>query len=165
MWCGPGFSFGYRREGNIEYLADHSIEDGFGLYVVPPLADMHGPISSSRIRASLAQGDVATASALLGRRYSLTGKVVHGAGRGRRMCVPTANLDFWPELVVPANGVYAAWAVRGEKRYLSAVSVGIRPTFADGRTAAVAVEAHLLDFEGDLYDADAQRGVCPPAAR
>jgi riboflavin kinase/FMN adenylyltransferase len=152
LWCGPGFSFGYRREGNVEYLADHSIEGGYGLYMVPPLTDARGPISSSRIRESLARGDVVTASALLGRRYSLSGKVVHGAGRGRRMSVPTANLDFWPELVAPANGVYAAWVVRGEKRYLSAVSVGVRPTFTDGRSAAVTVEAHLLEFEGNLYD-------------
>jgi riboflavin kinase / FMN adenylyltransferase len=153
LWCGPGFSIGYRREGNVEYLTNHSIEWGYALYVVPPLADAHGPISSSRIRDSLAEGDAVKAAALLGRRYTLSGKVVHGAERGRKMSVPTANLDIWPEMVVPAHGVYATWAVREGKRYRCATSVGVRPTFSDGRTPALTVEAHLLDFDGDLYDA------------
>ena len=152
LWCGPGFAFGHRREGNVEYLTNRSIEWGYALYVVPPLTDPHGPISSSRIRDSLAGGDAVQAAALLGRRYALSGKVVHGAGRGRKLSMPTANLEVWPEIVVPAHGVYATWAVREGKRYRSATSIGVRPTFADGRTPALTVEAHLLDFEGDLYD-------------
>ncbi len=153
IWCGPGFSIGYRREGTVEYLTNHSIEWGYSLYVVPPLTDAQGPISSSRIRESLALGEAGQAAALLGRRYSLSGKVVHGAGRGRRLSVPTANLDFWPEMVVPARGVYAAWVWHEGKRYRSATSIGVRPTFSDERTAALTVEAHLLDFDGDLYEA------------
>jgi riboflavin kinase / FMN adenylyltransferase len=152
LWCGPAFSVGYQREGNVEYLAHQSIERGYGLYVVPPLTDAEGPISSSRIRAALAQGDAVKAADLLGRRFSLSGRVVHGAGRGRKMSVPTANLEVWPERILPGSGVYATWAVRGGGRRPSVTSVGVRPTFADGRAPAVTVETHLLDFDGDLYD-------------
>jgi riboflavin kinase/FMN adenylyltransferase len=152
LWCGPSFSVGYGREGTVEYLTNHSIEWGYSLYVVPPLTDSGGPVSSSRIREALAQGDVVKAAALLGRRFSLSGKVVHGAGRGRKMSVPTANLDIWPERIVPAHGVYATWTVREGNRHQSVTSIGVRPTFADGNPPTVTVETHLLDFEGDLYD-------------
>lgn len=151
LWCGPSFSVGYRREGTVEYLANHSIERGYALYVVPPLTNSDGPISSSRIRDALARGNSAKAAVLLGRRYALSGKVVHGAGRGRKLSMPTANLDIWPEMVLPAHGVYATWAVREGKRWMSATSIGIRPTFSDGRPPFVTVETHLLDFDGDLY--------------
>jgi riboflavin kinase/FMN adenylyltransferase len=151
LWCGPSFSIGYRREGNVEYLANHSIEYGYALYVVPPLTDAGGPVSSSRIREALAQGDAAQAALLLGRRYTLSGKVVRGAGRGRKMSVPTANLDVWPEIVVPAHGVYATWAILEGKRRESVTSIGVRPTFAEARPPAVTVETHLLDFDSDLY--------------
>jgi riboflavin kinase/FMN adenylyltransferase len=151
LWCGPGFTVGRGREGTVEYLANHSIEWGYSLYVVPPLTDPDGPISSSRVRESLALGDVAKAAVFLGRRYSVSGKVVHGAGRGRKLSVPTANLEIWPEKVLPADGVYAAWVVRDGKRTMSATSVGVRPTFSDAGAPAVTVEAHLLDFDADLY--------------
>jgi riboflavin kinase/FMN adenylyltransferase len=151
LWCGPAFSVGHRREGDVEYLTNHSIEWGYSLYVVPPLADADGPISSSRIRAALAQGDALRAAGLLGRPYALSGKVVHGKGRGRKMSVPTANLDIWSEMVIPAYGVYATWAIRDGRRLGSVTSIGVRPTFADGSAPAVTVETHLLDFQGNLY--------------
>jgi riboflavin kinase/FMN adenylyltransferase len=153
LWCGPAFTIGHRREGNVEYLTNHSIEWGYSLYVVPPLADAEGPISSSRIREALAQGDAVRATGLLGRPYALSGKVVHGAGRGRKMSVPTANLDIWPEMVIPAYGVYATWAIRGSQRYFSVTSIGVRPTFANGSAPVVTVETHLLDSKEKLYDA------------
>jgi riboflavin kinase/FMN adenylyltransferase len=132
-------------------LTNHSIECGYALYVVPPLTDAEAPVSSSRIREALAQGDVAKAAVLLGRWFALSGQVVHGAGRGRKMSVPTANLNVWPEMVVPAQGVYATWAVLKGKRRQSVTSIGIRPTFANGNSPTVTVETHLLDFDGDLY--------------
>jgi riboflavin kinase/FMN adenylyltransferase len=151
LWCGPTFTVGRRREGNVEYLGNRSIELGYALYVVPPLTDDGSPISSSRIREALSRGDVQKAARLLGRRFALSGKVIHGAGRGRKLSVPTANLDIWPEIVIPANGVYATWVVHGGNRLPSVTSVGVRPTFADGNPPAVTVETHLLDFDGDLY--------------
>ncbi len=153
LWCGPSFSIGYRREGTVDYLTNHSIESGYALYVVPPLTDAEGPVSSSRIRAALAQGDTVKAAALLGRRFTLSGKVIHGAGRGRKLSVPTANLEIWTEMVLPAHGVYATWAVLEGKRRQSVTSIGVRPTFADGNPPTVTVETHILDFDGDLYGA------------
>jgi riboflavin kinase/FMN adenylyltransferase len=152
LWCGPAFSVGYRREGNVEYLTNHSIEWGYSLYVVPPLTDGDGPISSSRIREALSRGDAIRAAELLGRRYTLSGKVIHGVGRGMKMAVPTANLEVWTEMVIPAYGVYATWAVSGGNRHFSVTSIGVRPTFANGSPPTVTVETHLLDFEGNLYD-------------
>ena len=151
IWCGPSFSFGYQREGNVALLSEKSIALGFSLYVVPPLADPLGPISSTRIRQALASGDPAKAADLLGRPYALSGAVIHGAGRGRKMGIPTANLDLWPELAIPAYGVYATWAVTAGRRFASVTSIGVRPTFEQASAPAATVETHLLDFDGDLY--------------
>jgi riboflavin kinase/FMN adenylyltransferase len=151
FWCGPSFSFGHRREGNAAYLSEKSLALGFSLHVVPPLVDSEGPISSTRIRRALADGDPAKAARILGRRYALSGTVVHGAGRGRTMGTPTANIGYWPELALPEFGVYATWAVHEGRRYAGATSVGLRPTFDTGSEPAVTVETHLLDFHGDLY--------------
>ena len=106
-------------------------------------------ISSSRIRECLRQGDVDKARDMLGRSYALAGRVVHGEQRGRAIGFPTANLAVWDEQLVPANGVYATWAILGDDRYMAATNIGQRPTFAGDK---VTIEAHLLDFSGDIYD-------------
>jgi riboflavin kinase/FMN adenylyltransferase len=112
---------------------------------------MHGgvPISSTRIRESLAAGDVEEAAALLGRRFFVEGRVVGGQGRGRTLGVPTANLEPVNEQL-PAHGVYACWCrvAPAADAVRAAVNIGTRPTFAESGTR---VEAHLLDFDGDLY--------------
>jgi riboflavin kinase/FMN adenylyltransferase len=152
FWCGPSFSIGHRRGGDIAFLTERSLIDGFSLYVVPPLADSEGPISSTRIRRALAAGDPPQAAGLLGRPFTLSGPVVHGAGRGRKMGMPTANIAVWPDIVVPCYGVYATWAVRTGLRIPSVTSIGIRPTFEKDVPHEATVETHLLDFDGDLYD-------------
>jgi riboflavin kinase/FMN adenylyltransferase len=151
LWCGPNFTLGYRREGNVPFLTEKSLVLGFSLYVVPPLADGGEAVSSTRIREALATGDVDAAADLLGRPFGLSGTVVHGMGRGRRLGVPTANLDLWPELAVPAYGVYATQTEAGGRRHHSVTSIGVRPTFENGTAHPATVETHLLDFEGDLY--------------
>jgi riboflavin kinase/FMN adenylyltransferase len=151
LWCGPSFSVGYQREGNVAWLTEKSIALGFSLYVVPPLVDTKVPISSTWIRQALAAGNPVEAAGLLGRRFSLSGTVVHGVGRGRTMGIPTANLDLWPEIVIPAYGVYATWVVHAARRYPSVTSIGLRPTFENGTAHPATVESHLLDFDGDLY--------------
>jgi riboflavin kinase/FMN adenylyltransferase len=151
LWCGPYFSLGFQREGNIAYLTEKSIALGFSLYVIPPLNHSGGPISSSRIRQALTDGNPRLAAELLGRRFALSGTVIHGAGRGRKMGTPTANLDLWPEITMPAYGVYATRAITAERRYAGVTSIGLRPTFENGRAHAATVETHLLDFDGDLY--------------
>ena len=105
-------------------------------------------ISSTRIRASLEQGDLAQVNRLLGHPMILTGTVFSGKQLGRTIGVPTANLLLPPELIVPKFGVYATKVVTDGKAYLAVTNIGTRPTVAG---EGITVEAHLLDFEGDLY--------------
>jgi riboflavin kinase/FMN adenylyltransferase len=151
IWCGPSFALGRGREGTIAYLSEQGLSLGFSLYVVPPLEDSEGPISSSQIRQALAAGDPRRAALLLGRPYALSGTVVHGAGRGRSMDTPTANLDLWREIMVPARGVYATWVEVGGTRRPSVTNIGLRPTFENAKAHEAIVETHILDFNGDLY--------------
>jgi riboflavin kinase/FMN adenylyltransferase len=106
------------------------------------------PISSTRIRTLIGEGDVEEAARLLGRPYLLRGEVVVGDKRGRTIGFPTANVVPDSALVVPARGVYAGFARVGKVSYAAATNVGVAPTF-EGRESRV--EAYLLDFEGDLY--------------
>jgi riboflavin kinase/FMN adenylyltransferase len=105
-------------------------------------------ISSSRIRRAIAEHDLPLAMRALGRPYTLVGRVVHGKGRGRRLGFPTANLDLGRQMI-PPNGVYAGKATLGNEKYLAAISIGHAPTFAD--VADAFVEAHLLDFDREVY--------------
>jgi riboflavin kinase/FMN adenylyltransferase len=114
-------------------------------------------ISSTRIRKAIAAGQVAEAAKDLGRYYDLHGTVVHGDGRGRKINIPTANINMPSGKVLPANGIYAcrAWLSEGNEEnkvmFAAATNVGIRPTFTPDLLIPV-IEAHLLDFEGNLYD-------------
>jgi len=146
---GEGFALGRGRSGDVERLRGIGKEGGFGVIAVPLLELEGGPVSSTRIRVLLAEGRVAEAARLLGRHYDLAGLVVSGEGVGRMLGYPTANLRLHEEKLVPRDGVYAAWArieARGE-RLQAAMSIGVRPTF-DGQVRAL--EAHLLDWAGDL---------------
>ena len=105
-------------------------------------------VSSSRVRKSIQTGDMTQAKKLLGRTYSIEGKVVSGAKRGRTIGFPTANLENI-QTVLPMNGVYAAYCTIGDKTYATAVNIGPNPTFSE---SSQKIEAHLLDFGGDLYD-------------
>jgi riboflavin kinase/FMN adenylyltransferase len=151
FWCGPSFALGKGREGGVAYLSERSLSLGYSLYVVPPLSDSDGPITSSRIRRALAEGDPGRAAGWLGRPFSLSGTVVRGSGRGRKMATPTANLDVWPDIALPADGVYATWSFPAQGRFASVTSIGLRPTFADESGRGRTVETHLLDYDGDLY--------------
>ena len=152
----PGSAFGRDRSGTLERLRDLGATRGFAAVAAEPLLDEGKPVSSTRIREALAAGDIALASRLLGRHPSLAGDVVHGDRRGRELGFPTANLAFDHQPALPALGIY-----RGEVSvplrdvgpgHPALVSVGVRPTFHDdGR---VLVEAYLLDWDGDLYDAE-----------
>jgi riboflavin kinase / FMN adenylyltransferase len=156
-------ALGRGREGDAARLSQIGNELGYTVRVIPPLSDENGVISSSRIRRYIANGDVSAAAGDLGRYYELTGPVVHGDGRGHRINVPTANIQAHPEKVIPANGIYACWAwleaskmdkgVNSElqERYLAATNVGVRPTFTPDLPAP-AIEAHILDFNRDIYD-------------
>lgn len=147
---GEDFALGRGRAGNVERLRAIGRAEGFEVEAVPLLADEGGPVSSSRIRSALGDGRVALAARLLGRRFSLSGLVVHGDGVGRKLGWPTANLRLHEEKCLPALGIYAVWArIDGAgDRLPGAMSIGIRPTFGG---QAVTLEVHLLDWDGDLY--------------
>ncbi len=142
---GENFRFGKRARGDPEMLAER---DEFTTRIVP-LVEVDGEtVSSSRIRALIAAGALDTAARCLAAPYLLQGEVVEGDTRGRRLGFPTANIVPDDSLIVPGHGVYAAFA----NEHPAAVNVGVRPQFATGR--GLLVEAHLIDFEGDLYGRD-----------
>lgn len=152
---GYDFSFGASRKGSIALLMNEAPGFGFSVDVVPPVEIEGEAVSSSRIRKAIEQGDVALAARLLGRDFYLRGEVVNGAGRGRTIGVPTANLKSAAE-TLPALGVYRAQAEVDGKMYVAAVNVGRNPTFHDRPDEMpVSIEAHLLDFSseksGHLY--------------
>ena len=147
---GDGFRFGKGRAGDVAELRLLGQELGFEVVAVPAVELGGARVSSTRIRNSLIAGDVEAATALLGRPYFVEGRVVRGDGRGRTLGIPTANLAVENE-ILPKPGVYAARVglpASGPLR-LAVVNLGNRPTFG-GVTPTT--EAHLLDFDGDLYD-------------
>jgi len=151
LWVGRDFALGYRREGDVAALREMGREMGFEVEAIEPLTWGGEVISSSRIRALVMKGEVDKAAELLGRHYSLAGEVVRGAQRGRCLGFPTANLHVRPERVLPADGIYAVYAVLGEERYRGVANVGVRPTFENGERL---VEIHILDFKGNIYGCD-----------
>jgi riboflavin kinase/FMN adenylyltransferase len=150
LFVGIDFAVGHNREGDISVLRRLGKELNFDVQVIRPVVFEGQAISSSQIRALLVKGDVDGAARLLGRLYRITGEVVHSDGRGRTIGIPTANLAVWDEKLLPGVGVYACRARIGEMTYGAATNIGVRPTF-DSSTASPQAEAHLLDYEGDLY--------------
>jgi riboflavin kinase/FMN adenylyltransferase len=149
---GPTFNFGRGRGGNVGKLIEWSRGGAVGVHILRPketaLLDCSlVEISSSLIRFLVANGRVRDAGLCLDRPYTLVGRVVHGFHRGRELGTPTANLQIDNQLI-PADGVYAGRCVVTGQPYPAAVSIGSNPTFGDPQ---IQVEAHLLDFSGDLY--------------
>jgi len=148
IW-GGNIAFGYQREGDINFLQQLGPEKGFAIHPVSSLVTVDDKlVSSSRVRRGLTVGDIVDVNACLGRSHNLSGVVVLGDQRGRTIGFPTANLAVWEELLLPADGVYGAYTWIDGRRYMTATNVGVRPT-VNGRERTV--EAHVLDFDGDLY--------------
>lgn len=146
---GYDHGFGRGRSGDVDTLREIGTELGFSVDVVDPIESGTGPVSSSRVRQALEQGDVAAAAASLGRPYSLAGTVVRGAGAGHKLGFPTANLHVeHPDKLVPKEGIYAVRAALRERLADGVLHLGPRPTFPD---LPPSIELHLFDFEGDLY--------------
>jgi riboflavin kinase / FMN adenylyltransferase len=146
---GHDHGFGRGRSGDVDTLRHLGAVHGFEVDVVPPVdfGDQH--VSSSRVRRAVAGGDLGTAARMLGRPYTVSGLVGHGAGRGRKLGVPTVNLvDVPPQKLLPPDGIYAVDVEWRGGRTGGMLHQGPRPTFADGRRI---LEANLFDFEGDLY--------------
>lgn len=148
LWVGSDFAVGRDRSGTIAAVAEIGCTDGFAMHVVPPQMVDGQVISSTAIRKLLGAGDVRRANQLLGRRYRLTGRVEQGDARGRQLGWPTANVRPDPRRMLPADGVYAAVVPLDGHQWRAVLNLGSRPTF---RLEERLLEAHLLDFQGDLY--------------
>ena len=153
LWIGEDFALGHEREGNRLFLRREAEQRGFALHVAEPLNVGGEVVSSTRVREALRAGDVARVATYLGRPFTLRGEVVQGAGRGKALGIPTANLALHEEQAYPGYGVYACWADAGLGRHPAVTNVGLRPTFDDALPAPV-VEAHLLDWDSELYGAE-----------
>jgi riboflavin kinase/FMN adenylyltransferase len=146
---GPDFALGHQRLGGPDYLRKVGEELDFRVEVVRPARLGGEVISSSAIRKLLAEGDINKVGEMLGRRFTLEGRVVEGDRRGRSLGFPTANMRMQPEQAMPGDGIYVTIAHLGRRRLNSVTNIGVRPTF-DGIKRLV--ETYIMDFDGDLYD-------------
>ena len=144
---GYDFYFGHKRGGNPELMVRAGEDLGFGVTVMPPIAEAGEPFSSSAVRLYLAQGDVKGAAHVLGSPWRVAGRVVGGAKRGTDMGYPTANLPM-PKGTTLGHGIYAVRAYFDGIPHDAAAYLGTRPTFDDGMPV---LEVYLFDFSGDLY--------------
>ena len=147
---GEDFRGGRGRHADVAAFVAAGRSAGVSVQAVAAVADDHGPVSSTRVRSALAAGDLAMVESLLGRRHRVMGTVVRGDGRGKKIGIPTANLGH-RENQEPGPGVYAAWACLADHRIPAVVNIGNVPTAGEDRP--LTVEAHLLDWQGDCYDA------------
>jgi len=146
---GQDFALGKGREGTIPVLKEIGRVHNFAVETIPYIAIGKEEISSTTIRQYLDQGMVDGAAELLGHPYSLTGEVSHGADRGARIGLPTANITHWPHKKLPLVGVYATRVHLRGQVYQGVTNVGYRPTFEDQNQ--VKVETHILDFDDNIY--------------
>lgn len=148
---GHDFHFGHGRGGDVALLRRRGEELGFEVHDLRLVGDGNEAISSTRIRALLSAGEVEVAAGLLDRPHEVRGTVRRGDARGRRLGYPTANITVAPAILLPADGIYAGWYQRpGGEVHRAAISLGMRPTFHPRATRRL-LEAHLLDFDGQLY--------------
>lgn len=151
---GENYNFGAGGAGDAGQLRACGVAHGFVTEVVTLVTEHGAPISSTRIRRLLHDGELEEVREILGRPPTASGLVVHGDKRGRTLGVPTANIDIEAGTIFPGRGVYAARISVGGRWYRAAVNIGHNPTFhsRDEQTTHVTVEAHLMGFAGDLYD-------------
>ena len=146
---GADFVFGHKRSGNVALLKNLGAEIGFQVHGHSAVELDGQLVSSTRIREAIRTGDLDAASQMLGRHYAICGQVLAGDKIGRQLGFPTANLDV-ANLILPPNGVYCGVTQIDKKFFRVALNIGLRPTIAQPHPQ-LRVEAHLLDFSGDLY--------------
>lgn len=149
---GADFVFGRKRSGNVGLLKALGAELNFHVHGHAAVSLDGELVSSTRIREAVRSGDLDAAGQMLGRPYAICGNILSGDKIGRQLGFPTANLDV-TNLVLPPNGVYAGGVKIHGENFRAAVNIGVRPTIA-GEKPAVRVEAHVLDFKGDLYGSE-----------
>ncbi|MCD6355656.1 MAG: riboflavin biosynthesis protein RibF, partial [Anaerolineaceae bacterium] len=151
LLIGYDFRMGANRKGDYHMLEEMGNKMGFCVRAIAPVLYRNQPVSSSRIRTALINGDLATANIMLGRPYTIEGVIIHGDGRGQHIGLPTANLALWEKKLLPANGVYAAFAEVDNVKRPSVVNIGYRPTFYNNSTLQT-IETHILNFSDQIYD-------------
>lgn len=144
--CGFDFHYGFMGKGDSDSLQN---ELGIPVYVVPPVEDEKGKISSTRICNAIEKGDMKTVKHLLGDYYSMSGTVIHGRHVGSSIGFPTANMSYSQEYIIPRHGVYAGWVSVKSGRYMAMINIGHNPTF--NYRNEVSIEANILDLHEDLY--------------
>lgn len=153
---GENFRFGHNRRGDLALLGVMGAELGFEADSLDLIKAGSLAVSSTRIRHAIREGEIGWAGIALGRDHSIRGAVQTGDRRGRELGFPTANLVSDSRTCIPADGVYAGWALVDGVRYGAAINAGKRPTF--GRDLQMLIEAHILDFEGDIYGEEIEVG-------
>lgn len=148
--CGFNYRFGAKALGNTENLKELCKKEGVELFVSEAVEFGGEPVSSTRIRNLIKQGDIESANAMLGREFSYDFLVVHGDARGRTIDSPTINQFFTEDFIVPQYGVYASYSIIDGKKYPSVTNIGVRPTI-EGYSKERS-ETNIVGFDGDLYD-------------
>ena len=146
---GANFTFGHRRDGNVESLQALGQALGFHVHGLQAVALDGQAVSSTRIRDAVREGRLDDAGQMLGRNFAIEGTVIKGDGKGRDIGFATANIDTGGR-VLPPNGVYAVHAQLGQATHRAVLNIGVRPTLAKPEPS-LQVEAHLLDYDGELY--------------
>jgi len=150
IYIGYDFRFGSNREGDAQKIQELGEKFQFTVIIQDPILQADSPISSSLIRKKIENGEVKAVYPLLDRWYSLTGEVVHGDGRGKKIGIPTANIAAAPQKLLPRDGIYAARIRIHEDVRPTAVSIGVRPTFYNDLVPRT-IEAYILDWDRDIY--------------
>jgi riboflavin kinase/FMN adenylyltransferase len=153
---GPDFALGRGREGDVDTLRTLGRELDFSVTVIPEVKTDSDVISSTTIRNALADGNMKQVNKLLGRAYSLQGKVITGAGRGAGLGFPTANLAVERDKALPPEGVYVTWAYLDSQPYQSVTNIGRRLTFGEDQ---LTIEVLLMDYQENLYGHDLKIGI------
>jgi riboflavin kinase/FMN adenylyltransferase len=151
VWVGTGWRFGHKASGDLALLGRLGVELGFDTREVPLLERAGGPVSSTRVRTAVAEGELALAARLLERDFDIEGVVVHGEHRGKALGYPTANLAVEAGLAWPPRGVYAGEGLIDGRRLKAAINVGYNPQFGGDESSPLRIEAHLLDFSEEIY--------------
>lgn len=148
--AGFDYRFGYKGQGDVNLLKEIGKTFNFRVIIIPPIKIHNEIVSSTKIRESVAKGDMDRVFSLLGRHYSITGEVANGRKQGSKLGFPTANLHTENNLILPHNGVYITHTLMDGQFYPSVTNVGINPTFGD--VGKISVETHILNFDRDIYN-------------
>jgi riboflavin kinase/FMN adenylyltransferase len=145
---GYDYRFGYKAEGDTELLRTLGREFGFSVIVTEEIKQNQHTVKSTKIREFISDGDIKSANAMLGRPYFIMGEVEKGLQNGQKIGIPTANIGYAPDKLLPENGVYMGYTIIGDDMCKSVINIGNNPTFGADK---ITVESHILDFDSDIY--------------